>query len=183
MALYTGVAGLLVAILAEFLRSGIAAQVVNSATLLLALNVFLLALVTGQVAALRMGAAQATAQLAALRENVNELAGRARLSMRYYGADRMADLHDAAERVIRRAPSGAWIMAVNSYLEVFANGSERPSDIEAQRRYLRAFIARFPNITYHRLVQVPHSWPFRRPHQLADVLSLPTLSTTGRWPR
>ncbi|MEU7694043.1 hypothetical protein OHB01_32770 [Microbispora hainanensis] len=98
--------------------------------------------------------------------------GESRLKATYYKADRAEDierLHRDAGEVIRRAPRGAQIYAVNSYVEVF-KASNDPRWTHIQRAYLSEFERRFGEVTYHRIIQSDGNGD-RSPGHLAEQLT------------
>ncbi|WP_405084906.1 hypothetical protein [Microbispora sp. NBC_01389] len=111
--------------------------------------------------------------LVRLQEAVNSLAnGESLLKATYYKADRAEDverLHRDAGEVIRMAPRGAHIYAVNSYVEVF-KASNEPRWAHIQRAYLSEFERRFGEVTYHRIIQSDGNGD-RSPGHLAEQLA------------
>jgi hypothetical protein len=141
-ALYAVFTAVLIAIAAELLRSWLGDASASSSSVI---GMFTL-----------VGLALVLTQLVVLQVSVENLTGKSGLSIKYYGAgnaQEKEELHRQARKVIRRAPSGSHIYAVNSYLEVFVESNE-PYDDEPQRDYLGEFERRFDEISYHRLIQL-----------------------------
>lgn len=138
-------AAAIVAVIAEIVRNTLAgaAAISSSIISILLLLGFLLVL----------------AQLDAVRSSVDQLSSKAGLSIVYYPAskkelEKNRVLHLAAKGVIERAPDGAEIFAVNSYVEVFRESND-PKMADSQRDYLRTYKRRFHKLSgYHRLIQV-----------------------------
>ncbi|WP_433035809.1 hypothetical protein [Actinomycetospora sp. CA-053990] len=96
-------------------------------------------------------------EVALLRRAVVDVGAAPHPSIRYYpaGTPRELDtLYRAAAGVVRGAAVGAEVVAVNSWLEVYASPDRCPSAAASCRRYLQAFEDRFGEVSYRRLVQV-----------------------------
>jgi hypothetical protein len=136
-------AAAVVAVTAEIVRNVIAGAAAISSSII---GILLL-----------LGLLLVLAQLNAVRSSVDQLSRKAAFSIDYYkarNAREIRELHQAARRVIERAPPDAEIFAVNSYVEVFRESND-PAFADSQRDYLRSYEKRFDAFKrYHRLIQV-----------------------------
>lgn len=153
-------AAAVVAVIAEIVRNIIAGAAAISTSIVSILMLLALLLVF--------------AQLDSLRTSVDQLSRKAGFSITYYPAgdqQKVSELHQAAKRVIERAPDNAEIFAVNSYVEVFRESND-PTAEKIQRDYLRSYEARFKKLAkYHRLIQVKNGHSGEDQPNLGDRLA------------
>jgi hypothetical protein len=153
------VVGLILAIIGSLIEDWMAAEVAtHSFFIMVVLLVSVATMISAQIV---------------IYASLESLKSSHRLRMEYHSAmstEESIALHDLLARVVRQVPDGAEIMAVNSYVEVFAD-NEIPALVAAQRAYLRELKAKFDTNPYHRLVQLKNGESARPDGRLSTQLA------------